>query len=54
MLNTALALLVLGLFAGVLGFSGLAGTAAAIAKVCAIVFLVLFAAGMVFGKRVRT
>ena len=42
MLNYALIFLIVALLAGVLGFGVIAGTAATIAKVLFVVFLVLF------------
>ena len=51
MLSYALTFLVVALIAGVLGFGVIAGTAATIAKVLFIVFLVLFIASFFRGKR---
>jgi uncharacterized membrane protein YtjA (UPF0391 family) len=42
MLHYALVFLIVALIAGVLGFGFVAGTAAWIAKICFLVFLVLF------------
>jgi len=42
MLHRALVFLIITLIAGVLGFGFIAGTAALIAKVCFVVFLLLF------------
>jgi uncharacterized membrane protein YtjA (UPF0391 family) len=50
MLNYAITFLIIALIAGVLGFGVIAGTAATIAKVLFIVFLVLFLASLVRGK----
>ncbi len=46
MLSYAITFLLLALVAGVLGFGVIAGTAAAIAKILFIVFLVLFIASL--------
>lgn len=51
MLSWALTFLVIALIAGVLGFGVIAGTAATIAKICFVVFLVLFVIGLVMGRR---
>ena len=53
MLGYAITFLLIALLAGVLGFGVIAGTAATIAKVCFIVFLVLFVASLLRGKRVN-
>jgi len=53
MLSWALTFLVVALIAGVLGFGVVAGTAAEIAKILFLLFLVLFVVSLVFG-RVRT
>jgi uncharacterized membrane protein YtjA (UPF0391 family) len=42
MLNYAIIFLIIAILAGVLGFGVIAGTAAMVAKVCFVVFLVLF------------
>jgi uncharacterized membrane protein YtjA (UPF0391 family) len=46
MLSYAITFLIIALIAGVLGFGVIAGTAATIAKVLFIVFLVLFIASL--------
>ena len=46
MLSYALFFLLLALVAGILGFGVIAGTAATIAKVCFLLFLVLFFVSM--------
>lgn len=46
MLSYAITFLLLALVAGILGFGVIAGTAAAIAKILFIVFLVLFIASL--------
>ena len=46
MLYYALIFLVVALLAGVLGFYALAGTAAVIAKILFVVFLILFLVGL--------
>ena len=51
MLSWALTFLVVALIAGVLGFGVVAGTAASIAKICFVIFLVLFVIGLVMGRR---
>ena len=51
MLSWALTFLVIALIAGVLGFGVVAGTAASIAKILFVVFLVLFVIGLVTGRR---
>ena len=51
MLHYALLFLVVALVAGVLGFGFVAGTAAYIAKVLFIVFLVLFLISLIGGRR---
>jgi uncharacterized membrane protein YtjA (UPF0391 family) len=50
MLRWALAFFVLALIAGVLGFGGLGGDLAYIAKVLVFVFLVLFVVSLIFGR----
>jgi uncharacterized membrane protein YtjA (UPF0391 family) len=50
MLRWALAFFVLALIAGVLGFGGLGGDLAYIAKVLVFVFLVLFIVSLIFGR----
>jgi uncharacterized membrane protein YtjA (UPF0391 family) len=51
MLNYAVIFLIIALLAGVLGFGAIAGTAAAIAKVLFVVFLVLFVASLILGRK---
>lgn len=51
MLYYTVIFLLVGLIAGALGFGALAGTAATIAKVCFVIFLVLFIASLLRGKR---
>ena len=51
MLAWALTFFVIALIAGVLGFGVVAGTAAWIAKVCFVVFLVLFIISLIAGRR---
>jgi uncharacterized membrane protein YtjA (UPF0391 family) len=50
MLGYALTFLIIALLAGVLGFGVIAGTAATIAKVCFVVFLVLFIFSLLRGR----
>jgi uncharacterized membrane protein YtjA (UPF0391 family) len=51
MLYWALIFLIVALVAGALGFGVVAGTAAWIAKVLFVVFLVLFIVSLIFGTR---
>lgn len=53
MLSWALTFLIIALIAGVLGFGVVAGTAAWIAKVLFVVFLVLFIVSLISGRRVN-
>ena len=50
MLGYAVTFLLIALLAGVLGFGVVAGTAATIAKVCFVIFLVLFIASLLRGR----
>jgi uncharacterized membrane protein YtjA (UPF0391 family) len=56
MLRWALIFLAVGLIAGLLGFTGIAGTSIAIAKtlffIFMVIFLVLLVAGLTVGRRV--
>lgn len=51
MLGYAITFLLIALLAGALGFGTLAGTAAVIAKVCFVIFLILFIASLLRGRR---
>ena len=51
MLRYALIFLVVAIIAGVLGFGVVEGTAAWIAKVLAVIFVVLFLIGLISGRR---
>jgi len=51
MLSWALMFFVIALIAGVLGFGVIAGTAAWVAKVLFVVFLVLFVISLITGRR---
>ncbi len=51
MLGYAISFLIIALIAGVLGFGVIAGTAAMIARVLFLVFLVLFVAAFLRGRR---
>ena len=51
MLSYAITFLVIALIAAVLGFGVLAGTAMWIAKICFVVFLVLFVISFISGRR---
>ena len=53
MLHYAVVFLVIALIAALLGFTGIAGTAPYFAKILFFVFLVLFIASLLFGKRIR-
>ena len=53
MLSYAIIFLLIALAAGVLGFGVIAGTAATIAKVLFLVFLVLFIVSLIRGKKPR-
>jgi uncharacterized membrane protein YtjA (UPF0391 family) len=50
MLRWAIAFFVLALIAGVMGFGGLEGQLASIAKILVFVFLVLFVVSLIFGR----
>jgi uncharacterized membrane protein YtjA (UPF0391 family) len=50
MLSWAVTFLIIALIAGVLGFGFIAGTAAGIAKILFVVFLVLFLVSLVSGN----
>ena len=51
MLRWALLFAIVAVIASGLGFYGLAGTSADIAKLFALVFLVLFVVSLIFGRR---
>jgi uncharacterized membrane protein YtjA (UPF0391 family) len=51
MLSWALVFLIVAIIAGVLGFGVIEGTAASIAQILFLVFLVLFLIGLVTGRR---
>ena len=51
MLSYAVTFLIIAIIAGVLGFGVIAGTAAMIARVLFILFLILFLASLFTGKR---
>ena len=51
MLYYSIVFLVIALLAGALGFGGIAGTAALIAKILFIISLVLFIASLFLGRR---
>ena len=53
MLNYALMFLIVALLAGVLGFGVIAGTAATIAKVLFVVFLVLFVVSLLRCRKLK-
>lgn len=54
LLNWALTFFIVALMAGILGFSGVAGAAAWIAKIFFLVFLVLFLGSLVLNLAKRT
>jgi uncharacterized membrane protein YtjA (UPF0391 family) len=49
MLRWAIIFFAVALVAAVLGFGGVAGTAAGIAKILALIFIVLFVVSLIFG-----
>lgn len=51
MLGWAITFLVIALIAGVLGFGGIMGASAGIAKILFFVFIVLFVIGLLMGRR---
>jgi uncharacterized membrane protein YtjA (UPF0391 family) len=51
MLSYALTFLIIALIAGALGFGVIAGTAATIAKVCFVLFLILFIVALFRGRK---
>lgn len=51
MLGWVITFAILALLAGILGFGGLAGSFATIAKVLLFVFLALFVISLIFGRR---
>lgn len=53
MLPLSIALLLIGLVAGVLGYGGVAGTTAGLAEIAFFVFLGLFLLSLLFGRRRR-
>ncbi len=50
MASTAILFLIIAVVAAVLGFGVIAGTAAWIAKICFLVFLVLFVVSLISGR----
>jgi uncharacterized membrane protein YtjA (UPF0391 family) len=50
MLRNALLFLIVALVAGYLGFAQLSGIAALIAKICVLIFVVLFVVSLIRGK----
>ncbi len=53
MLSYAILFLIIAVVAGVLGFGVIAGTSAMIAKICFVVFLVLFLFSLIGGRSRR-
>jgi uncharacterized membrane protein YtjA (UPF0391 family) len=51
MLNWAIGFFVVAIVAAVLGFGGLAGDAAALAKICFFIFVILAIGSFLFGRR---
>ncbi len=51
MLRYAILFLIIAIIAGLLGFGTLEGLAADIAKVCVVLFLVLFVISLFFGRK---
>jgi len=51
MLNLSITLLIIAFIAGVLGFTTVAGTAMEFAKILFVIFLVLFVASLLVGRR---
>ena len=51
MLHYSIVFLIIGLIAGALGFWGVSGAAVGIAKVLALIFLVLFVVSLFAGRR---
>ena len=51
MLNWALTFFVIAIVAAILGFGGIAGSAAGIAQILFIGFLILFVVSLIFGRR---
>jgi uncharacterized membrane protein YtjA (UPF0391 family) len=51
MLSYTITFLIVALLAAALGFTGIAGTAAGIAKVCFFIFLLLFLVSFFAGRR---
>lgn len=51
MLSYTITFLVIALIAAALGFTGIAGTAAYIAKICFFIFLVLFIVSLFTGRK---
>ena len=51
MLSWTLTFIVVALIAAVLGFGTLAGAAATVAKVCFVLFLILFIISLIRGKK---
>ena len=51
MLNWAIGFVIIAVIAAVLGFGGIAGDSAALAKICFFIFLVLAVGSFLFGRR---
>lgn len=53
MLGWAVTFLIIAIFAGVLGFGGIAGTSAGIAQILFVIFLILFFVSLLRGAMSR-
>ncbi len=51
MLSWTITFLVIALIAAILGFGGIAGTAIGLAKIVFFIFVVLFVASLIMGRR---
>lgn len=51
MLSYSIIFLIIAILAGVLGFGVIAGTAAMVAKICFVVFLILFVFSLLGGRK---
>lgn len=51
MLRLSIGLLIIALIAAALGFGGIAGAATGIAKIVFVLFVILFVASLIFGRR---
>jgi uncharacterized membrane protein YtjA (UPF0391 family) len=51
MLSNSILFLVIALIAGALGFGVISGVAATIAKICFLIFIILFVVSLITGRR---